>query len=241
MDTILSSQPTPTRIPIIAIYFGSFICGLTVGTLLLGPMASRAFPGIQPPENTTIEMDVSGFENDASLHFLNIEAANPNLLTEFPSQYLQSQAVLMQVDTIYIHKGKISDLPYEIDALRNLTTLKIFQNHLTTLPPTIGNFPNLTNLAIVGNLLIQLPPQIGNLSSLETLILNNNALDALPEEIGTLTQLKILDIRNNNITTLPSQIQYLTGLERLYMGGNPLDEATINQIRTALPNTLIYY
>ncbi len=221
--------------------FGLVFFGSIIGIVFIGPNVAKIFPPKPSLETTTIEMDISGFENDASHHFLNIEANRPELLTTFPSQYLESNAVLTQADTMVIHNGKIADLPYNIDSFKNLTVLKIFPNTLTTLPPTIGNLSKLKTLSIINNLLVQIPNQIGNLSILRTLVLNDNAIDSLPQTIGNLTQLTVLDLRNNKLTMIPLEVSNLHSLQVLYLGGNPLSIEQKEILTKILPNTKIYF
>lgn len=226
---------------LIVIALSGILLGSSLGIFLLGPAIAPIIKPTTPPETTSIELDISGFESNPALRTINIEADDSSPLTAFPYQLLESDAVRTQLSTLVIHKGTIADLPHEIDALQELRILKIFQNNLTTLPPTIGSLTQLTKLTVIGNLLVQLPEQIGNLSSVQTLVLNDNALDILPESIGNLTQLRVLDIRNNNISTLPQGIQNLQSLETLFLGGNPMDKEQIEAIRRRLPNAAIYF
>ena len=141
-----------------------------------------------------------------------------------------------------VTRGNIKEVPPEISKLIYLERFQIHDQKISSLPPGIGNLKNLKILKLGGNNLNFLPPEIGNIKSLEVLHLYDNNLASLPPEIGDLTKLRVLDVRFNFLSALPTEIENLaSSLERLYLGGNPIKEAYIKNLKGKLPNTKIFY
>lgn len=71
---------------------------------------------------------------------------------------------------------------------------------------------------------------------------SDNNMTGIPGEIGDLSRLKPLDYSQNKITNLPNQLAKLSGtLKELNLTGNPIDQATINNLKASLPNTTIIF
>jgi internalin A len=120
--------------------------------------------------------------------------------------------------------ARMTELPYWIGDLTDLTELNFNGNQLTRLPGSIGNLTNLTTLRLRDNRLTQLPESIVHLARLTELDLEGNQLTELPDSIGHLTNLTTLDLDGNQLTELPDSIGHLTNLTTLDLDGNQLTE-----------------
>ena len=116
-------------------------------------------------------------------------------------------AGLSKLDSLYIHKNGLSELPGDLfDGLTTLTELYLYNNELTTLPSDLFD----------------------GLSALETLSLSYNSLDELPSDVfDGLSGLKTLELDNNDLDELPVGLfEELSGLEKLVLTSNSLEEVS---------------
>jgi Leucine-rich repeat (LRR) protein len=70
---------------------------------------------------------------------------------------------------------------------------------------------------------------------------SNNQMTGIPAEIGQLHDLQTLNYADNNISTIPKELLSLKQLKTLILTGNPLSQATINELKANLPNTSIQF
>ena len=77
-----------------------------------------------------------------------------------------------------------------------------------------------------------LPENIGCFTSAEELLLSYNFLTELPQSIGNLKSLKDIDLTNNLLTSIPHWVLDLPSLEWLGVYSNPLDDNTVDLLKT---------
>lgn len=125
----------------------------------------------------------------------------------------------------------------------NTTTLILSNNSIKSLPSQMGNMTKLTVLKIDNNALEgSLIGELRKMSQLQTLDVSDNKMTGIPAEIGQLRKLQTLDYSNNDITGIPNELADLSGnLKQLDLSGNPLTQAQIAKLKTALPNTTITF
>lgn len=137
---------------------------------------------------------------------------------------------------------KLRQVPAEVFAsFPNLQYLDISKNKIKELPAEVGRLLYLQILNISKNKIETLPPAIGQLQNLKILIASRNKVYFLPMEIGEIQTLQTLDLWDNEITKFPKEISRLNNLKVLDMRGILLTEDEQNNIRSQLPNTLIYF
>jgi len=123
---------------------------------------------------------------------------------------------------LYLDSFKLSELPPDIEQLKNLQNIYFQNNRLTRLPPEIGQLKNLRKLYLHNNQLTSLPPEIGQLKKLKRLNLDDNRFPNVPPEIGQLKELRYLSIQNSLLTSLPPQIGKLKKLNKLRLQNNQI-------------------
>lgn len=107
-----------------------------------------------------------------------------------------------QVDTLLLHRNRLTNIPLSIIRFTNLNTLSISNCGLHRLPDFLGNCP------------------------LSCLVAKHNNLtnDSLPKSFENLIGLRELNLSGNQLTEFPDQILVLTELKYLYLGGNHITE-----------------
>lgn len=104
--------------------------------------------------------------------------------------------------------------------------LDLSNQNLTDLPYTIYSLSNLTTLYLQNNQLTSLTPYIGYLTNLQILDVSNNKLSDVPAQLGLLTVMRELNLSNNQLTEFPIWISYMKQLERLNLRGNQIPAIT---------------
>lgn len=152
-----------------------------------------------------------------------------------------------QLQRIFLIHNQLRDLPENVFAgLVNLQALNLSHNKLSMLSENA--FAGLTHLDFLDLSHNQLKNMLAEnafvgLTNLEDLHLDDNQLSMLPEKIfAGLTHLQRLSLFGNQLNMLPEKVVAgLTNLKDLYLGDNPLDAATKNRIRQALPNVHVRF
>jgi Leucine-rich repeat (LRR) protein len=143
-------------------------------------------------------------------------------LRSLPPVFHLNREFSTRLKRLELGKNKLTALPAEIGAFRNLQILLVSRNRLTTLPTTIGQLQSLVNLDLDYNRLEALPAEIGRLRELRKLYVNKNQLTALPTTIGELQELRSLYVTSNQLTALPTTIGELQKLTILFVNMNQL-------------------
>lgn len=120
------------------------------------------------------------------------------------------------VSHLDLRNNRLKKIPNEICDMPLLSEIKLDYNFLTQLPYGLHRLKNLTLLSASQNLLKSLPKTLfeGNLK-LEHLQFNDNKLSKLTSKIGSLMNLKSLMLQNNTIYALPVSLYKLSKLEEL--------------------------
>ncbi len=198
-----------------------------------------------------------------NLRELNIADAN---LSSLPHE-IGNLAMLQRLNLV--NNPNLRAIPTEIGQLRSLQELDLGYCDIGTLPGSLGQLAVLTKLSVANSLLRQLPAEIAQWKALRTLDLSNMlALDfasSLPvvfrlsslqnlnlsgnrlaqaellAGISNLQNLTSLDLSFNELTSLPPEITQLKNLKTLSLKDNPLDAATLAQIRAWLPGCRVEF
>jgi hypothetical protein len=141
----------------------------------------------------------------------------------------------------YQAKWKALGAKYNVDASRDdeLTALSL-GNDLTELPQEIERLKNLTYLDLSDNQFTEVPPEIGKLTNLTALLLGYNRLTGLPPEIGNLINLTQLNLLDNPITDAElEKLKTLKSLKYLYLTDTNATREGVAELQRALPNCKI--
>ncbi len=158
-------------------------------------------------------------------------------------------ALLENLESIYLLRTGIAELPAEFYSLKNLRSVKFISNiylDLKSFFSRIDSFPELESIFVKQDMtsfpeklcvrngikkvrfykcgINSLPECIMKMRNLEELRLGFNNISVLPDEIGTMKNLRVLDLENNSLTTLPDTLRNLRNLEELNIADNSLDE-----------------
>jgi Leucine rich repeat len=131
------------------------------------------------------------------------------------------QALEAPADSVYrldLSKSKLTEIPSEIYAFKNLRELNLSKNKLTDLP-TGFLFSNLRILDLSRNLFSQFPTAICKNKSIRNLFMGKNKIKTIPECIGELENLIVFDIWFNPIEDLPESMTKLRNLRSLDLSG----------------------
>ncbi|XP_076282951.1 leucine-rich repeat-containing protein 58 [Lasioglossum baleicum] len=140
-----------------------------------------------------------------------------------------------QVDTLLLHRNRLTSIPLSIIRFTNLNTLSISNCGLHRLPDFLGNCPLSCLVAKHNNLTNDsLPKSFENLVGLRELNLSGNQLTEFPDQVLVLTELKYLYLGGNHITEISKDVWKLQRLHVLSMGGNRLTEvpSTLSQLKS---------
>ncbi|WP_166618367.1 NEL-type E3 ubiquitin ligase domain-containing protein [Paraburkholderia madseniana] len=163
------------------------------------------------------------------LHRLERLDVSGNALTALP----ESLADMHALTHLDVAGNELTLLPDWIEQLHRLEGLDASGNGLTTLPDVFGELRVLTCLDVASNQLTSLPDSIGQLHLLETLEAEGNGLTALPDVLGELHTLTCLDVSWNQLTSLPSSHMNLQPTCTVYLTGNPISRAVLQDIQAA--------
>ncbi|RHY08086.1 hypothetical protein DYB25_009183 [Aphanomyces astaci] len=128
------------------------------------------------------------------------------------------------------HWRNLTELPFQLFDLINLTELRLTGHALGRVPPEIARLTSLRLLTLRKNLLIEFPADcIAPSCSWEELDCENNQLTTLPSTLVLCTKLRVLRMGCNSLDSLPRHMEALTHLEQCLVPHNHL---------TALPDSL---
>lgn len=148
----------------------------------------------------------------------------------------------LKVYKLSLKKLKLTELPQEIYAFKNLQVLDISKNKFTIFPVEIVKFNYLQELNISSNKIEIITKELGDLIHLQQLIANQNKIVAIPSEIKNLKKLKFIDLWGNDIGSLPYEIGELeNSLEEIDMRVILMSDEEHQKIKELLPNTKIRF
>lgn len=144
-----------------------------------------------------------------------------------------------QVIYLELHNQNLSDLPPELEGLRNLETLDISFNSFFEIPRVVFRLNSLKRLIIRGQShfnidfyaydttgwISHIPADIWKLQKLEYLDLSENRIQSLPPELAELPALKTLTLSHNSLHIDSLAIfARMPRLESLDLSANDLEE-----------------
>ncbi len=133
-------------------------------------------------------------------------------LTAFPKSLFTTH---LQVEELYLAKNSISQIPTQINQLKNLRILDLTENQLPQVPIALSECRKLKELNLTSNRLQNLPAWISKLTELKFIYLDKNQLDELPTSILELPRLKELHIEYNRFEPISeTQAQLIAALEK---------------------------
>ncbi|EKP0389365.1 MucBP domain-containing protein [Listeria innocua] len=102
---------------------------------------------------------------------------------------------------------KASEIPDNIDLLKNTTKLMVTTGTVSSLPDSVGNLKELKELNLSNNNLSTFPMIAFQLPKLESLQLNGGTIEEIPESITEMaSHLKMLGVSRNRLVRLPDKI-----------------------------------
>ena len=179
--------------------------------------------------------------------FINYTGANAQLLDSIAIDtvptYTLTSALKQDPLTVYklsLKKMKLTELPSEISAFKNLQVLDLSKNKLTKFPVELAKFKYLQELNITGNKIEVVTKELGELIYLKKFLASQNKIVSLPPEIKNLKKLKFIDLWGNDIGYLPYEIGELkNSLEEIDMRVILMSEDEHKKIKELLPKTKI--
>ncbi len=151
-------------------------------------------------------------------------------LTELPCNVQE----LRQLRVCYFSNNHLKALPVTFGLLANLEQLMIFQYRLPELPDTLGDLQRLKNLSLIATSTRYwaLPERLAECQQLETLTLSHPKMNQIPKWVRALRNLKRLSCRSCAIREIPAWLGELQQLESLNLASNPLQAlpAAIQQL-----------
>ncbi|CAN6382101.1 unnamed protein product [Urochloa humidicola] len=118
----------------------------------------------------------------------------------------------------------ITELPREIEGLKNLEILDVRWTCISRLPTEIGSLKRLETLDVSDTGVTEVPTEIEKLQCLKTLNISGTMVTVLPGEISELQHLEIFNASNTSVTELPTGIEKLQCLRTLNICGTEITE-----------------
>ena len=147
---------------------------------------------------------------------------NPGLI-HFPEEILAIKSLkILRVGGKRSQKSNITQLPAEINQLKQLVSLRLRNNRLSELPNELADLKKLEKIYLSRNNFKKFPEVLLKMPNIKSIHLTDNQIDALPENLESLANLESLFLGHNQIKKLPSSIKYLKNLTELYINDNPL-------------------
>ncbi|PCJ26551.1 MAG: hypothetical protein COA97_05595 [Flavobacteriales bacterium] len=148
----------------------------------------------------------------------------------------------LKVYKLTLKKMKLTELPSEILAFKNLQVLNLKGNKFKIFPKKITTFVYLQELNVSANKIQIITKELGELIHLKKFIANSNKIVSIPPEIRYLKKLQYLDLWGNDIGALPHEISELEGtLKEIDMRVILMSNAEHKIIKALLPNTKIRF
>lgn len=129
------------------------------------------------------------------------------------------------IQRVVLAENWFSSLPTWFGGFTQLKKLDISNNAFRIFPDEIRSLKHLEALQIEGNQLKNVPDWTGELTGLTHLNLARNQLEGLPSNLAFLTSLESIDLSYNRMTSIPDCLLKLSKLKRVYLRGNPIDDA----------------
>lgn len=147
----------------------------------------------------------------------------------------------LQVIHLKLKRDKLTEVPIEIQKLKNLQVLDLSKNKIDSIPAWIGELKHLQILDFSSNEIDSIPPEIAKLQHLKKLSFGDNYISEVPEELGQLSQLEDLDLWSNTLYNIPSSLDSLKNLKRLDMRVNNISDDVQREIIDRFPEVKTFF
>lgn len=127
--------------------------------------------------------------------------------------FLLTSALLFVASSGFCQKFK--NLETALKSPEKVTTLELRKDKLTSIPSEILAFKNLEILDLSNNQISEVKVDLSVLTKLHTIILSKNKLARFPMEFSSIPNLKILGLDRNPIDSIPDAIIQFRALEQL--------------------------
>lgn len=158
--------------------------------------------------------------------------------------YTLKEALEVNADEVFsidLSKGKLTELPAELERFKNLKSLNLSRNKLTALPDFFTEFTQLEFIYISRNKLTAFPYQLFYLFELRYLDLSRNEISSIPAGIENLKKLTYLDVWNNSFTFIDPVFAKLQQLEEVDFRGFAYSASFVERWVNAFPNTKVRF
>ncbi len=123
-----------------------------------------------------------------------------------------------------------------------LEQLNLASNRLVRLPEDMSNLNRLQLLYLPFNDLTAIPESLFDTENLRDINVSRNQITKLPETVSKLTTLQYLYLSDNQLTSLPvDELRKIGGLKVLSVVNNEVPLTQIDELKVALPNTIVNY
>ncbi|WCL81558.1 leucine-rich repeat domain-containing protein [Saprospira sp. CCB-QB6] len=178
----------------------------------------------------------------AELQELRILYLGHNNLEHLPPTFRQLQK-LEELDLGQNPALSIQEIWPEVRELKNLRKLFIHRIQIDQLPQDFGQLQELEWLSLEGNhrIAVESLSALDQCKQLKTLNLAWCNLEALPSNLANFQQLEELYLNENQLTSIPEGLLALKQLKVLDLSDNELSQSDLEALKTALPQTKIYF
>lgn len=145
---------------------------------------------------------------------------NRNRITAIPEEI----GALKNVVFLYFEYNQLHDLPSALQQMDHLVGMYFTANEFTAIPAFVFGLTRLKKLQFSKNHLTVLPPEIGQLKELRHFNIAGNAISDIPESISNLTRLRVCDLSDNRIRVLPESFGRVQIVNQLRVRNNPLTD-----------------
>lgn len=142
---------------------------------------------------------------------------------------LDKIAELQSLETLYLHRLLIGNIPDGIRSLKKLRSLQLYGAELEKIPAWVGELSGLRHLGFMGSKLTTLPNSLATLHELESLDVSGNLFTEIPEVVFRLRSLRYLNIgaythtEKGLIKQIPADVLLLPNLNTLDVRGQPIE------------------
>lgn len=107
------------------------------------------------------------------------------------------------LETLYLNIRDLTEIPMNIDTLKNLKSLGLQGCRITEIPDNLYNMSNLEYLNLSGNKIGDLSPKVANLKNLKSLGLEHCGLTSLPNIFKDMNDELLCSVSYNYLIDLP--------------------------------------
>jgi Leucine-rich repeat (LRR) protein len=136
----------------------------------------------------------------------------------------------------------VGDTPLPVTTFEENTTVDLMGQNLKTIPANVLKNKNVKVLWLRSNEITELHPDLALCIKIEELSLGSNPIKDMEKTIAILAKLPNLtqlDLEQTGMKRVPDNIVQLKSLKKLYIWGNPFDNAELERVKKLLPNVKV--